>query len=91
MPLGVAHKRSGIDGIGQLLVVECLSGDVDGAEPLEFLAWLALAHIDGEGIAEDELLLVLGQVEEVLELVGELSEYSKSLLVQCHKSKVWRI
>ena len=34
MPLGIAHKGSGIDGIVQLLVGERLAGDVDGAEPL---------------------------------------------------------
>ena len=66
-------RRTGIDGVPQLLVGQLDAGDVDDFEPFEFLAVVAVAHIDEQLVVEYPLLLVVGEVVEIHLIDGELT------------------
>ena len=71
--LCVRHERACKDGVVYFLVVQDFSGNVDGLEPVQLLACIALAYIYLQLVVEDFLLYVCGLVVEVLEVVGEVS------------------
>ena len=73
MTLCIAHKRPCIDGVVYLLLVQGFARNVDGLEPFQFLRGLTLADIDGQLVVENLSLYILGLIEEVFELVGELA------------------
>ncbi len=71
--LGVAHPRAGIHRVAQLLFGECLTRNIDGAEPLELLAVGAATDVDLQRVVEDLLLLVGLQVVEIAEVEGKVA------------------
>ena len=70
---GIAHPRAGIHRVAQLLFGECLTRNIDGAEPLELLAVGAATDVDLQRVVEDLLLLVGLQVVEIAEVEGEVT------------------
>ena len=53
MTLGITHKRTGINGIMNLLVVERFTCNVDGLEPFQFLRFFSFTYINCQLIVED--------------------------------------
>ena len=63
---GIAHPRSGKDGIAQLLLGELCAGNVDGLKPIELLAGGAGAEIHHQWIVQEIGLLFRLQVVEII-------------------------
>ena len=73
MPLGITHKRTGINSIVDFLVVERLSRNVDGLEPFQLLRLFTFAHIYCQLIVKDSLLYVSWLIEIILLVYAESS------------------